>query len=186
MKSVSRRKPREHDTTAQLVGKPTAIAFAHKGTKANPSEFCPYAKLRPNVPYFCLTAEDPDFELFVKQWVLNRRMQITMGSRGDTAKANAQLKSALDVAYNGKLWQEEEQRRLDNEKHPLDAEGYKTSGPHKRVSTNTAGDENTAKQTIAKTTTLSKKALSPRTALRNININQKRKPRATATKIPPR
>lgn len=182
----SKTSPRKHKTELAPFAQEIPQPFVHKGTKANPSEFCPYAKLRPNVPYFCLTAEDPDFELFVKQWALNRRMQITMGSRGDTAKANAQLKSALDVAYNGKLWQEEEQRRLDNEKHPLDAEGYKTSGPHKRVSTNTAGDENTAKQTIAKTTTLSKKALSPRTALRNININQKRKPRATTTKIPSR
>lgn len=112
-------------------------------TKENPGPFDCYDRLLPGEEYFLLRAKDPDFELFVKQWAFNRRMQINMGSRPDTQKENDRIKSALNCAQDGKSWRESYNTKLEvaaiEANGGFDQDGVPITGEHARRATTTSG-----------------------------------------------
>lgn len=142
-------------------------------TKENPSPFDPYKKLLPNEPYFLIRAKDPDFEMNVRRWAGDRTLRINMNAWPDTQKERSKVSSALELARAGKEWLDEYRRQEDNKKHPLDEEGYKTSGEHKRTATGNTGRALGNK--VAATSKIKGKPVSVKAALRKAGIKPKTK-----------
>lgn len=141
-------------------------------TKENPGPFDCWDKLLPGEEYFLIRAKDPDFELFVKQWALNRRMQINMGSRGDTERENKRIASALICAHEGKIWREQYLADQEIAKYGTNADGSMAAGPHMQRSTSTSGEDTVARE-VAPIAPLSETALSPAEALANVGLDIK-------------
>lgn len=139
-------------------------------TKEEPGPFDCWDKLLPGEEYFLIRAKDPDFELFVRQWALNRRMQVNMGSRADTHRENQRIASALDCAYNGKQWRDKYLATQEVAKYGTNNDGTMAAGPHKRESTGTSGAPTVARE-MAPIEELSAIALSPAEALANVGLD---------------
>lgn len=101
-------------------------------TKENPGPFDCYDRLLPGEEFIVLRAKDPDFEVFCRQWALNRRMAITMGSRPNTKKEEDRIASMLQAAQDGKRWRERYLTQLEvteiNANGGFNKDGYPIRG----------------------------------------------------------